>query len=140
MAKTILRDARIEVSGVNLSDHVRTVEVSSSREEVDLSAMGASYRDIGLGLADATISVTFYQDFAAASVHQTLQALYNAPDTPFNVKIRPTSGAISPTNPEWTMSAKLANYTPISGEVGAASTLDLSFRNAGTAGITEAVS
>lgn len=140
MAKTVVFDARIEVNAVNLSDHCRTLALESSRDEVDLTSMGASYREMAAGLADATITATFYQDFAAGSVHATLQALYDAPATPFNVKIRPTTAAISPTNPEFTMSARLFNYSPLAATVGEASTMDLTFRNASQAGVTVATS
>lgn len=140
MAKQVLRDVRVEVNAVNLSDHVRSVTIESSRDEVDMTAMGASYRDIAAGLADATVTVTFYQDFAAASVHQTLQALFNAPDTPFSLKLRPTTAAISPTNPEFQLTARLLTYNPIAGAVGEASTFDAQFRNAGTGGIVVATS
>ena len=140
MAKSVVFDARIEINSVNLSDHCRTLALESSRDEVDLTSMGASYREMAAGLADATITATFFQDFAAGSVHATLQPLYDAPNTPFNVKLRPTFAAISATNPEFTMSARLFNYSPLNATVGEASTMDLTFRNASQAGVTVATS
>lgn len=138
MAKIVLRDARIEVNGVNLSDHVSEVSVETERDEVDGTAFGAANKETLVGLGDATITMTVFQDFAAASVDATLWPLSTS-TVPFTVKVRPTTGAISATNPEYSMSANMFGYNPISGGVGEASTTDVEFRNATQAGLTRAV-
>lgn len=137
MAKLIMNDARVEVNGVNLSDHVQSVTVETTKDSVDLTAMGATNKVYGRGLGDATITVTFFQDYAAASVDATLWPLANT-DTPFTVKVRPTSAAISATNPEYSMSALMYGYSPVGGSVGDASTVDIEFRNAAQTGLTRA--
>lgn len=138
MAKIVLRDARIEVNGVNLSDHCSEVSIETSRDEVDVTAFGAANKEILTGLGDATITATFFQDFAAASVDATLWPL-SSTTTPFTVKVRPTSAAISATNPEYSMSALMFDYAPIAGSVGEASSTEVTFRNATQAGLTRAV-
>jgi hypothetical protein len=135
MAKTILRDCRIEINGVVLSDHANEVEVSSEKEEQDVTGFGASSREIALGLGDGTIDVTLFQDFDAASVDATLWPIHNG-STSVVVAVRPTSAAISATNPEYRMTGVLPAYTPLSGSVGEPSTISASFRNASQAGIT----
>jgi hypothetical protein len=137
MAKEIVRDAFIQVNGVNLSDHCSSVTVESTIDDVDLTSFTTSgYREIGQGFKDATITATFFQDYAAASVHQTLQPLYDAGGT-FNVFVKMHQTATTATNPRIEMNtAKMYGYNPIAGDVGDASTMDVEFRNAGTAGIT----
>lgn len=135
MAKYVLKDAYLAINGTAFSDHVQSLEVEDSAEEVDFTAMSTSgYREFGQGLKDATITATFFADFAASSVHATLQPLYASGGT-FSIEVRPTSSAVSATNPKATMTSRLYSYTGIAGGVGDAATFDASFRNAGTAGL-----
>lgn len=137
MPKEIVRDAFIQVGGVNLSDHCSSVTVESTIDDVDLTSFTTSgYREIGQGFKDATITATFFQDYASGSVHSTLQPLYDSGGT-FSVYVKMHQAAASATNPRIEMvTAKMFGYNPISGDVGDASTMDVEFRNAGTAGIT----
>jgi hypothetical protein len=137
MAKQILRDAYIQINGVDLSDHASSITVETTAEEVDLTSFGDSgYREFGQGFKDATITATFFQDYASASVHQTLQPLYDSGGT-FAVNVKASNDTTSATNPRVTLgTARMFGYSPLAGAVGEASTMDVSFRNAGTAGVT----
>lgn len=42
MAKQILKNAFIQINGVNLSDHCSSVTIETSADEVDLTAFGPS--------------------------------------------------------------------------------------------------
>lgn len=120
MAKTILTDAYVVINSVNLSDHVRSVTITQEADEVELTAMGATAKDRALGIRDDKFEIEFYQDFAAASVDATLSPLVGQ-NTGFPVEVRPTSGAVSATNPKWTATCVLASYSPLAGSVGEAS-------------------
>ena len=134
MAKYVHKDAAILINGTALSDHAQSLTIEDSADEVDFTAFStAGYREIGGGLKDATITVTFFQDFAASSVHAILQPLYQTGGT-FALEVRPTSSAVSATNPKGTMTARLFSYAGFGGAVGDASTFDAAFRCAGTAG------
>ena len=137
MAKFVLRNAFIQINGVNLSDHCSSVQVESTADEIDFTAFTpAGYREFGQGFKDATITATFFQDYAAASVHQTLQPLYDAGGT-FALYVKAEATTTTSTNPRIEMAtARMFGYNPLAGAVGEASTMDVSFRNAGTAGIT----
>jgi len=135
MSKFILKNAFIEVNGVNLSDHCSQVEIDDGADEVDVTSMGAANKETLLGIGDAQITATFFQDFAEGSVDGTLHSIYKS-NTPFAVKVRPDSGAVGKTNPEYVMSESiLPSYKALSGSVGAASTTDVAFKNAGSKGI-----
>jgi len=134
MPKYVHKDAYIAVNGTALSDHAQSLTIEDSADEVDFTAFStAGYREIGPGLKDATVTVTFFQDFAASSVHAILQPLYQTGGT-FALEVRPTSSAVSATNPKGTMTARLFSYAGFGGAVGDASTFDAAFRCAGTAG------
>lgn len=137
MAKTILRNASVTVNSVDLSNHVRSVTIQESWDVVDVTAMGDTAKTNLLGIADAQVTVEFYQDFAATSVDATLSTLAGS-NTPFSVVVKPDTAAVSATNPSYTMQAVLPQYTPVAGQVGNASTMSVTFRNASQTGIVRA--
>lgn len=135
MPKFVLTNAYIAVNGTSLSDHASSLTLEDSAEEIDFTAFSSNgYREIGGGLKDATVTSTFFSDFAAASVHAILQPLYASGGT-FGLEIRPVNTTVSATNPKATMTARLFSYSGIAGGVGEAATFDAAFRNAGTAGL-----
>jgi hypothetical protein len=137
MAKFVMKDGYVQVNGVDLSDHCSSVTVESTADDVDLTAFTtAGYREYGVGFKSATITATFFQDFATSSVHATLQPLYDTGGT-FTVNVKASQAATSATNPRISLPvARMFGYNPLAGGVGDASTFDTEFRNAGTAGIT----
>lgn len=135
MAIFALTDAHIIINGVTLSDHANKVTVEDSRDSIDVTTFGAASRVVTKGLGDGRITVTFFQDFAAAKVHATLQPLIGS-TTPVTVEVRPTSAARSATNPAAVMSALLMNYNMLDGGIGDASEITAEFVNASSAGIT----
>jgi hypothetical protein len=139
MAKFVLRDAYIAINGTAISDHVSSVTVEDSADEVDFTAFSANaYREFGQGLKDATITLTAFQDYAGASaIYNIFQPLYASGGT-FSVEVRPTSAAVGTANPKATMTGRLYTFSPISGAVGDAASTDISIRNAGTLGLVMA--
>ena len=134
MAKFVMTDATVSVNGVALGDHVQKVTVETTRDDVDVTAMGATYKQYLGGLGDAVIKVTFFNDFAAASVHATLFPL-STTNTAFPVIVKATAAAVSSTNPSFWISSLMFGYTPLDGGIGEAATFDVEFRNASTSGL-----
>lgn len=136
MAKFVLRDALVTVNGVDLSDHVSGVTITTSRPEVDVTSMGDDFMAFIGGIPDATVEVAYFQDFAAAKVDATHWPLVNS-DTLFPVVVRPVNAAGSATNPTFVMgqSLLLGDYQPVQGDVGSAATTTVTYRNAGNAGV-----
>lgn len=134
MAKFVLTNASVTVNGVDLSDHVQKVTVETTRDNVEVTAMGATNKAYLGGLGDATMTVTFFSDFAASSIHATLYPLSTS-STPFPVIVKPANVATSTTNPSFWLSALMFGYKPIDGAVGDASTLDVVFQNATQTGM-----
>ncbi len=137
MAVFVLKDAVVTIDGVNLSDHVSEVSIETERDEVDVTAMGATNKVNVAGLGDATITCTMFQDFAAAKVDATLWPLSTS-NTAFVVTVKATSAATSTTNPLYSMTTLMYGYSPISGGIGDASSTEVVFRNAAQAGLTRA--
>jgi hypothetical protein len=126
MAKLILKNCQIVVNSVDLSDHASSVEIEATKDDVDTTSFDGSGKEVTAGLQDTTITVTFQQDFAAANVDATLWPLWDN-ETEFTVAVRPTTGAISATNPEYTATCVLLEYSPLDGDVGDLSETEVEF-------------
>jgi hypothetical protein len=134
MSKLILKDASVSINGVDLSDHISKVTVTTTFNQVDVTAFGALYKEIAQGLGDANIACEFFQDFGAAEVDATLWPLSQSGSV-FPIVVKPTSATVSETNPSYTMQGICADYNPIDGAVGAASTMTVTFPNADQSGV-----
>jgi hypothetical protein len=137
MGKFVLKDAFVEIDEVDLSDHCSAVTIETTFDDVDVTAFGSTYREILQGLGDATVTLTLFSNFAAASVDDTLWPLSQSGDT-FTVKIRHKSDAVGADNPEYSMTGVLLEYSPIAGSIGDASTTDVTIRNASQTGLERA--
>jgi hypothetical protein len=134
VAKHVLKNAVTVINDgtdKDISDHVSSVTSETSRPEVDVTAMGNSHQQFAPGIGDATVTLEVFQDYAVSSIDAILYPLADS-ETPFLVKIKPTVGAISATNPEFQMTGLLYEYSPLSGSVGDANTTTVTIRNAST--------
>ncbi len=126
MARFILTDAKVSIDGVDLSDRVRSVAVSTSSDLQEASTMGEGNVVRLNGLTDFSFEVGFAQDFDSGKVDDTLFPLVGA--DPFEVRVQPVkSQAISSTNPEFVGSCVLGNYEPLNGNVGELSETTVTF-------------
>lgn len=130
MATFALTDAFVTVNAVNLSDHVRSVTVNGTADQLDDTAMGDLFRSRIAGLKDWTISLEFNQDFAASNVDATLWAAYVAGTVP--VVVRATSAAASATNPQYSGTVVVSAYSPLTNGVGDLATTSVTWQGAGT--------
>lgn len=134
MAKLVLTNAMVLLNSVDISNHVSSVVIDDQRSEVDVTSMGDANSEIVLGLGDATITVTVFNDYAAGSIDAMAWPLH-VTNTPFPVEIRPVNAARSTSNPAYTMTCLMPNYRPVDGSVGNAVTTDLVLRNSSQSGI-----
>lgn len=130
MAVLVFTDAYISVAGVNLSSRCTKVEVHDGYNKVDVKAFSNTAGNTSVGLKDQMIKASFLQDFAAANVHATLQA---ANGTAVAIEVRTTSAAAAGTNPKWTGTLLLPEYTPIGASVGEKQEVSVEFLTQGTA-------
>lgn len=129
MAKFVLTDAYITVGGVDLSDDVQSITINYEAEAQDCTTMGDSTREFLGGLKNWSVDVTFVQDYASAQVDATL---FSAVGTQVALVIKPTSGAVSSTNPSYSGTGLLTSYTPIGNSVGDLAVAPVTFVSAGT--------
>ena len=126
MAQIVLTDASITINSVALGNRANTVTLTYEKEAVEITAFGDSGRAFTSGLQNNTCEIEFMQDFAASNVEATVFPLVGSTTT---IVIKPTSGAVSATNPSYTLTgAYLSNHTPVAGTVGELATTSLSFQ------------
>lgn len=136
MAKQLLGPrTRITINGVDLSDHCTSITTADETEEQDVTGFQETYREMADSLKTATISTTFVQDYGSSSVDATVGSIYYS-TTNGTVKVNPdTSGTVV-----YTLVARPNSYNPVNGGPGDPSTIDTTWSNRGTAGLTRGTS
>lgn len=117
---------------MDLSDWVTSVELPIEYEALEDTAFGDTARSRLAGLQDSTIKIDFNQDFAASAPDVTVMAVDG---TVVTIKVRPTSAAISSTNPEYVGSYLIAEWSPFTSSVGELATTSVSWPLADADGI-----
>lgn len=128
MATVVLTDVRVEVNSVNLSAFVKGITLNYQADALDDTNMGDTTKVNLGGLKGWDGSVEFTQDYAASAPDVTLFSIIGSTVT---FKARPTTGAISATNPEYNGTALLTGFQPVKGSVGQIAMTTLSFVSAG---------
>jgi hypothetical protein len=124
MARIVLTNAVVKINGVDLSDHVASVELAQEVEEVETTAFGDTARTRTGGLANNSLSLDFHQDFASGSVDATLNALVGGTAS---FEVLPAGTAVSATNPKYTGTVLLTEWTPVSGAIGELATASVTW-------------
>lgn len=117
MAKLILKNCVTTINGVDLSDHISSVEVALKKAAIDSTNFSGGGKEATAGLSSDEFMVTFQQDFGVAQVNATLIPLYYN-NTEFLVTVKPTNAAVSASNPLFSATCILLEYAPLSGKVG----------------------
>lgn len=139
MARIVLTDASVVINGVNLSQYITSVALSTSEDVVDTTGMASGgARTRVAGLADNSLTIEFNQDFDALGTEVSINAVGSSlVGTNTTVVIKPTSGAVSVSNPSYSFSAVVAEWQPLSGAVGELATVSTTWPISGV--ITKAV-
>ena len=124
MAKFYAQDYKVTIGTTVLSTSIASVTLDITTDEVETTAFGSSYRTRIGGLKDASVSLDFHQDFGAGAVDALLFPLMGSTVA---VKIAPTSGTVTATNPEYRFDALVTQYQPFAGAVGDLATLSISW-------------
>lgn len=134
MAKIVLTDAKVTINSVILSDHISSITLDTKDDIIETTAFGSTAKTRVAGLQDNSVTLDFLQDFAAANVEATIYPLIGTATT---IVVQPTSAAASATNPTYTFSAIVSEWTPLKGGIGQLSTATVTWPISGT--ITKAI-
>jgi len=111
-------------STVDLTDQCKSVVVTKSRESLDQSSFGDTGRQFVGGLTNVTVTATLLMEYSSTpGTYVDLTALVG---TRCYVAVKPTSGAISATNPEFQVTgAYLEALDVVNGSVGELSEVEI---------------
>ncbi len=125
MARIVLTNAYVTINSVDVSDHVASVTLNSSIDVVETTAFSstAARTRIG-GLADNSITLEFHQDYASGSIEATIYPLLG---TTTSVVVKPNGTTTSATNPSYTATALVSEWTPLNGAVGELATASVTW-------------
>lgn len=124
MAKFVATDYQITLGGADFSESIAAVTFEISAAEQEVTAFGDTFVQRIGGLKDASVSLDFHQDFGASAVDATLHPLLGST---VEIVVTPTSGAVSATNPSYTGTFLVTEYTPFASSIGDLATLSVSF-------------
>jgi hypothetical protein len=124
MARKVLTNVIVKVNNVDLSDHIASVELSRSFDDIETTAYGNAGRTRVGGLEDSSISLDFHQDWAAGEVEATIQPLLGGTAS---FEIIPDGTAVSATNPKYSGTVLITEWTPVSGGVGELATASVTW-------------
>lgn len=139
MSRLVLTDASVVINGVNLSAYITSVGISTSDDVIETTGFGsAGARTRVAGLADSSFSVEFNQDFATSATEVSINAVGSSlVGTVVTVVVKPTSSAASASNPSYTFSVLVSEWTPLSAAVGELATVSATWPISGV--ITKAI-
>ena len=134
MAVFLNNKVGVKINSVDLSDHVTSVTLNRTFDELEVTEMGDGGHKFVKGLEASSVTIDFLNDTATSNVLQTLQAAWGTNVTV--VLVQDKVPAVSATNPLYTMTCLINSTTDINGGVGDIGMQSLTFNVSGTTVVT----
>jgi len=125
MAVMLNSKVGVKIATVDISDHVSSATLTQNFDELEITSLGDLSHRYTKGLEASTLSLDFFNDFAASQISTLLQTNYGTTVTAVLIPEKGT--AVSATNPLYTVSILINNVTPISGDVASLNQSSISF-------------
>ena len=116
MAVFLNNKVGVKVNSVDLSDHVTSITLNRSFDELEVTAMDDTGHKFVKGLGASSVTISFLNDTASSKTLATLQAAWGTSVTVVLLQDKDT--AVSATNPLYTMTCLINNTQDINGAVG----------------------
>jgi hypothetical protein len=130
MAIFVATDFSVSINGSTaLASYLTQVELKTSANDITTTAFGSTWVTRVAGLKEGSLTLQFNQDYAVSTVDATLWPLLGTNAT---VVIKPTSTAVSSSNPSYTAICLVTDLTPISGNIGDLATFSVTWPTTGT--------
>jgi hypothetical protein len=129
MAIFVATDFSVSINGSTaLASYLTQVELKTSANDITTTSFGSTWVTRVAGLKEGSLTLQFNQDYAASTVDATLWPLLGSNAT---VVIKPTSTAVSSSNPSYTAIALVTDLTPVSGNIGDLATFSVTWPTTG---------
>lgn len=134
----VLKAAYVSINGSDLSDYASKIELKAEVEEKDVTTFGSSgWKENLSGLFSAGLSIDFKQSIVDNELDEIMWALFIA-GTNVAFEVRASSAAVGVSNPKYTGSLLIKEWSPISGGVGDVAEVGVSYPVSGA--VTRATS
>jgi len=137
MARIVLTDVDVELNGQPIGEYISSVTINTPEDVVETTAFGpVGARTRTSGLKDHSVALEFHNDFASGAMESIIDGIGIGQLT--NLVIKPTSAAISSTNPAYRADGSgsgatkagqvlVSEWTPLNGAVGELSTVSVTW-------------
>lgn len=125
MAVMLNSTVGVKIASTDISDHVSSATLTQNFDELEITALGDLSHKFVKGLEASTLSLDFFNDFAASQITTLLQTNYGTTVTAVLIPVKGT--AVSATNPLYTVSILINNLTPINGDVASINNSSITF-------------
>ena len=110
LANSVVEIGTSSASVTDITDQVTAVTVNFVVEALEDTAFGSTARTNTAGLQNNSASITLYASYAATESYATLSALVG---TKCFLRVKPTSAALSATNPGFELSSTFLSALPV---------------------------
>lgn len=136
MAKMVLVSTYLGLNSVDRSSWCSKVELTAEVDEKDVTTFAsAGWKEVLGGLKSGSLAITLKNDLAASQLDETMWALFG---TITAFEVRGTSSAVGTSNPKYTGSVLVKNWTTVSGSPGDVNEASYTFPTSGA--VTRATS
>jgi hypothetical protein len=128
MAKFVGKNIRVKVGTADLTTYVASVEVTETVDEIETTAFNQNARSRVAGLKDASVTISFHQDYDSGKVADTLGSVFGG--TSNVIVLAGTTlnqGTATAAAPMFTIPVLCSQQTPVNGQVGDLTTFDVTW-------------
>lgn len=126
MAKFVGKNLRVKIGSTELTTNIASVEVTETVDEIETTAFGQAARSRIAGLKDASVTLSFHQDYEASSVNATLASVFGGTSTVVILAgTSLTQGTAAATAPLYSIPVLVSQQVPVNGQVGDLTTFDI---------------
>ena len=129
MSKLVLTNPSVLINSVDLSAYITKVTIQSTYDVLDTSTFSStSAKTRVAGLVDNSVSLDFINDMAATALEVTINPVGSSlVGSTTTIVVQGVAGTATTTNPKWTFTALVSDWTPLNGSVGSLSTASVSW-------------
>ena len=124
MARLVLTNVTVTFGATDLSSYVTSVTLGSTFDIVETTAFGNTARTRVAGLADNSVSLEFNQDYGSGALESVI---FPTLGTAVSITVKPVAGSASATNPAYSFSALVSEWTPLNGAIGELATASVTW-------------
>jgi len=122
--RLVLTNVAVTFGATDLSSYVTSVTLGSTFDIVETTAFGNTARTRVAGLADNSVSLEFNQDYGSGALESVI---YPTLGTAVSITVKPVAGSASATNPAYSFSALVSEWTPLNGAIGELATASVTW-------------